>query len=328
MRPFLSILFLASALSACAQAEPREAAITDEGEARDATAPVAAAGDEGAREGEVPPAGDDASASIGGFVPLEVEVDDATGAVRFVDAPRIVGGERATFEEAPHQVALLIRRGNQRFLCGGSMIGDTWVLTAAHCVDELGGDASRIQVISGTASLNGGGKVSTATFVDFHPDYEQALAHDLDVALVKAELHPDAVPVERADAAATAALAATDVLVVTGYGATTEGGSSVAGLRKVSINFVPFTACTRSPVVNYRRSRISANMMCAGTAGRDSCQGDSGGPLFRDGDTPVQFGVVSWGDGCGRPGKFGVYAKAAAVEAWIDETIAAHDGEP
>jgi len=66
-------------------------------------------------------------------------------------------------------------------------------------------------------------------------------------------------------------------------------------------------------------------MICAGfeAGGHDSCDRDSGGPMImktKDGD--VLVGLVSWGDGCARPGKPGVYTKISAVRSWILETMA------
>merc|ERR1719339_775746 len=70
------------------------------------------------------------------------------------------------------------------------------------------------------------------------------------------------------------------------------------------------------------------DMLCAGEEGKDSCSGDSGGPLvcpLGEAESPVLAGVTSWGQGCGRPGKPGVYTEVSYFYDWIQATIAAND---
>ncbi|MFN9068718.1 MAG: trypsin-like serine protease, partial [Bdellovibrionales bacterium] len=75
-------------------------------------------------------------------------------------------------------------------------------------------------------------------------------------------------------------------------------------------------------------NKITSDMICAGKAqgGIDTCQGDSGGPLFIRGSqgAPLLVGVTSWGEGCARPNKYGVYARVSAGFDWIQSTIQAN----
>ena len=106
-------------------------------------------------------------------------------------------------------------------------------------------------------------------------------------------------------------------LIVTGWGAAEQGGSVVRDLREVTVPFVTNAVC--GDLLSYG-SQITDTMICAGLAagGTNSCQGDSGGPLVST-SAPVQLvGVVSWGEGCAKPGKYGVYSRIANFKKWIE----------
>ncbi|MEE6528280.1 hypothetical protein FKM82_030399 [Ascaphus truei] len=87
-------------------------------------------------------------------------------------------------------------------------------------------------------------------------------------------------------------------------------------LQEVAINLISNEICSQEYT-----GQIHSTMMCAGriTGGVDTCQGDSGGPLVWLGDSSRwdQVGIVSWGDGCGRQGKVGVYTKVTSYLDWI-----------
>lgn len=66
---------------------------------------------------------------------------------------------------------------------------------------------------------------------------------------------------------------------------------------------------------------IFDRMFCASDNNKDSCQGDSGGPaVIVNGEVKTLYGVVSWGDGCARPERPGVYSNVQAVRSWIYAT--------
>lgn len=101
-----------------------------------------------------------------------------------------------------------------------------------------------------------------------------------------------------------------EIIVVSGWGVTSEGGDLSNTLQKVEVPVVPQWECKWL----YIHEKLSENMFCGGRAGRDSCQGDSGGPVVANG---ILVGIVSWGEGCARPGYPGVYSNVEKLRKWI-----------
>lgn len=242
--------------------------------------------------------------------------------------PRIVGGSRAV---APWQVGLVVAGTSaaKGLFCGGSLIAPHWVLTAAHCVvDRLTGQISlseEIQVIVNTQDLALTGTYVTVAEVIPHENY-QARTSDNDIALLKLRTpvpSPNPIflvtPEDEAQAAAPGTKA-----WVTGWGATEENGQLSRELLGVLVPVISREACNAPDSYN---GTITTNMICAGEKGKDSCQGDSGGPLSSPAGafgTYVQIGIVSFGQGCARERKPGVYTRVAVYRSWI----ATHTGEP
>lgn len=105
--------------------------------------------------------------------------------------------------------------------------------------------------------------------------------------------------------------------VVTGWGKDDlDSKHFSSALNVIKVPLVDHNSCTRQMIHN-----ISDNFLCAGILGQkmDACEGDSGGPmvtLYRD--TWFLVGLVSWGEGCGKEDKLGVYTKVSNYNDWIN----------
>jgi hypothetical protein len=113
--------------------------------------------------------------------------------------------------------------------------------------------------------------------------------------------------------------ASNEDLVAVGFGITSENGNALSPtLRKVTVQSVPQAQC----FADYGGGIIEKTMICAGVpqGGKDACQGDSGGPLLQA-STGKLVGVTSFGDGCARQGKPGVYARTSGGTDWIKQEI-------
>ena len=231
----------------------------------------------------------------------------------------IVGGNDADIQDYPYQVALLSTTdwGGSYAYCGGSIINEYWVLTAAHCV--IGESASNTAVRMGSeANYAEGGNTYDADEIIIHPDYNSN-TYNNDIALIKLEnpisFNNSAQPVLlMCDSQVEQGVQEPgEMSWITGWGET-EGTTSSTQLQVVS---VPITASS-----NYGINQIDADMIMAGYSdgGYDSCQGDSGGPmvvLASDGQTFLQSGIVSWGYGCAEVGYPGVYSRVSYFIDWI-----------
>ncbi|XP_053964295.1 trypsin-1-like [Anastrepha ludens] len=232
---------------------------------------------------------------------------------------RIVGGMETEVNEYPW-MAMLMRRGD--FYCGGSLINDQYVLTAAHCVRGFNKRVVSVRLLSHNRT---DGRVNTIDrqldSIAVHDGYSGRNL-DNDIALLRftepLELREPLRPVCLAEFGKTYE---DEIAVVTGWGAVKEGGFIADRLQEVQVPVMSQETCRKS---KYGATRITDNMLCAGFAegGKDSCQGDSGGPLHvRHNDTKTYqlAGVVSWGEGCARPNAPGVYTRVSQYLDWIEE---------
>ena len=106
---------------------------------------------------------------------------------------------------------------------------------------------------------------------------------------------------------------------ITGWGSLSYQGQTPNSLMQASLPLVSQQRC-----VNTYPGEVEDSNLCAGLdeGGVDACQGDSGGPLVCEfNSTWYLEGVTSWGEECGQPGKYGVYAKVRYFKTWISKNM-------
>ncbi|KAF2980363.1 hypothetical protein EK904_008302, partial [Melospiza melodia maxima] len=223
---------------------------------------------------------------------------------------RIVGGMNSVEGEWPWQASLQVRG---RHICGGTLIADRWVVSAAHCFqDERLASPSIWTVYLGKYLQNATGHTEVSFKVIhlfLHPYYEED-SHDYDVALLQLD-HPVIIsPLIQPICLPAPSHIFEPGLVcwITGWGALKEGGHTSNVLQKVDVQLIQQSIC--SEAYHYM---ITPRMLCAGyyQGKKDACQGDSGGPLACKEPSGRWFlaGLVSWGMGCARANHYGVYTR-------------------
>ncbi|KAM7023893.1 transmembrane protease serine 9 [Acridotheres tristis] len=238
----------------------------------------------------------------------------------FSKPSKIVGGTDASRGEIPWQVSL---KEDSRHFCGATIIGDRWLLSAAHCFNET--VPEEIEAYVGTTSLNGTDENAVkvnVTRVIPHPLFNSMIL-DFDVAVLELArpltfnkyIQPVCLP------PAVQKFPVGKKCLISGWGDLQEGNDTKPEiLQKASVGIIEQNTCNF--LYNFS---LTDRMICAGFMEGmvDSCQGDSGGPLACE-VTPGVFylaGIVSWGFGCAQAMRPGVYSRITKFTNWILDTI-------
>ncbi|XP_058691723.1 acrosin-like [Poecile atricapillus] len=244
---------------------------------------------------------------------------------------RIVGGAGAVEASWPWIVSL--QHPWAPYLghfCGGSLITADWVLTAAHCFDEYN-NITMMYVVIGATQLSQpgpGAVVRNVKQVVIHQYYSSA-DYSYDIALLQLDYPVLCSPYIQLACVADPALRVSELYNcwIAGWGYTTARSQQTADrLQEAKVQLIDVQLCNSS---GWYAGEVHPYNLCAGypQGNIDSCQGDSGGPLMCQ-DNNAEYwwviGITSFGKGCARPKRPGVYMSTQDFYDWIEYNIHAY----
>lgn len=237
-----------------------------------------------------------------------------------IKAGNIVGGTEVDPTKTDTSYIVSIGGG-----CAGSIIASKWILTAAHCKPVFNS-----KITGGSVNLRDSKRIQLKVLRSYvHPKYDTPDSAN-DIALLELSAPIDfstmktlsAITIADSNLETSGGLEEGVMATVLGWGVTRENGSQPSIMREVD---VPLVSRERANAPGSYNGAINESMIAAGydKGGKDSCQGDSGGPLITknsDG-TMTLIGVVSFGEGCARAKKYGIYSNVAYANEWINSII-------
>ncbi|XP_059575028.1 transmembrane protease serine 12 [Alligator mississippiensis] len=247
-----------------------------------------------------------------------------------LSGPRIVGGRDAPLGAWPWQVSLQVFRPGLGFrhLCGGALVAERVVLSAAHCARDRR-DPSQWRAMIGVNNLFKPERHTVKSSVEeivIHPEFKKETFEN-DIALFKLDkslgysdyIQPICLPFAHFHVN----IENRTQCFITGWGSISEKGESARILQEAEVYIIPSDICNG---FDWYAGMITANMLCAGdeSGGIDSCQGDSGGPLACYDPSASKYyltGITSFGFGCGRPRLPGIYVRMSQYDRWVNTHI-------
>lgn len=236
--------------------------------------------------------------------------------------PRIIGGKDSKIGLFPYQISIELFENH---LCGGSIISKNLILTAGHCVK--GYSPLWMKIRAGTIYLknnNENGELYNVETYILHPMYEMDETSIYDIAILKLEkslnFSENISSIQLIDK--NYKFLNNEKALIMGWGYTQDEEEEDGDLSKI-LQYAVVPIINRKDCQKLLKMKYHPSSFCAGyikTGKIDSCSYDSGGPIVSI-SSGKQIGIVSWGDGCGKPGKPGVYTNIQYVKKWIDETI-------
>jgi secreted trypsin-like serine protease len=259
--------------------------------------------------------------------------------IRAQDIQAITNGFPIEIQNVPYQVSIQ-NKSNGNHFCGGSIINNKYVLTAAHCVD--GTNALDITLNVGFSLQNNPGnnlQSYNAKRIVVHPNYNNG-TNDFDIAVIEIDgtfsFNGSVQPVELISPQSLVSETIGNQVRVSGWGWTIpDGGGNANQLQAVDVGVINNNLADQQLDIAYANlnpprahPELTQRMLSTGAVAMDrqgACHGDSGGPLvFRqNGQNDVQIGVVSWGvPGCvGGENSPSVYARLSQFVNWINGEV-------
>ncbi|XP_055347782.1 serine protease 30-like [Paramacrobiotus metropolitanus] len=248
---------------------------------------------------------------------------------------RIIGGHPATLGSWPYMVALVDARYNGQF-CGGVLLDQNWVLTAAHCTVDK--PAQNLLLRVGATDFNASvgdparGTDYRAAFSIVNPNFNsQSFSND--IALIRLSTPVTFSTFVKPICMPTEAPSPGTVCYIAGYGLTTPmqrkkrqvsvTASGSSRLMETDVPLVPQSTCqTFFNQAFPGLITLTNSHVCAGSiypVSHDSCNGDSGGPLICRRQNHFEIvGLTSFGVGCGRSDVFGAYTNVWQMMSWVN----------
>nr|XP_014354147.1 PREDICTED: transmembrane protease serine 12-like [Latimeria chalumnae] len=233
---------------------------------------------------------------------------------------RVVGGRDAPLGAWPWQVSLqfMIGLSQYRHSCGGSVIDNSLVLTAAHCF-ALYTDISNWRVVAGIQQITVHTlqtQIRQIHSIVLHKKFkERTLEHDIALLKLSSPLVFNDYIQPICISADTTEKLHDQLCYISGWGIGGEGDV----LQEAEVKMIPTETCNGPDAYD---GVVFKNMLCAGreAGGIDSCEGDSGGPLTCYNEDQNKFtliGITSFGNGCGLARFPGIYTKVSKYVPWI-----------
>ena len=253
--------------------------------------------------------------------------------IKAQDIQAITNGFPIEIQNVPSQVSIQ-NKSNGNHFCGGSIINNKYILTAAHCVN--GTNASDITLNVGFSLQNNPGnnhQSYNARRIVVHPNYNNG-TNDFDIAIIEIDgtfsFNGSVQPVELVSPQSLASETIGNQVRVSGWGWTVPNQSGVANqLQAVDVPIISNQqADNELDISSPNHPELTQRMLSTGAVGMDrqgACHGDSGGPLvFRqNGQNDIQIGVVSWGvPRCvGGENSPSIYARLSQLVDWINGEV-------